>query len=463
MKKNNKKSKSLKRYKEELDSLISNNDEDQIIKCLDNIIKDYPNNIYGYNKKIEYITKSYTKYINQDLLRELKQLNDVRINLASKKNKDLISKEFNEYLDDISEANTLEKIKKDIITNVLKKSIINDKLNYLNSVNNNLNTYRIDGKKILDFYDLIKGIFLTICLIFNIIYNNILLIITIPFGIYGLSIIYNYFTTNLTTGMLLKKKKDKYSNVRKLVKAKKDALESKLEKVEQSINFNIEQKKSVILRLPKLFKEDLNDLYTDNEGNISNSIKEVYISGNIEKLSDDLNEHTSENIDSFSKFVDEISEFDEEISTHIGNKESERKTNQTKLLVMNDIKKWNIVLLIILLVISVLSSIVIAFNFYDLNLKSFIIALIIGIISMCIYNINKGKSTDLLDTFNDNLISTIFNATLTYNLAYSSITKDIKLIYNFIEIPIIFTFILIGFVMLISFLKYNNYKKRLRK
>ena len=38
MKKSNKKSKSLKRYKEELESYINDNDQNSVIKCLDNII-----------------------------------------------------------------------------------------------------------------------------------------------------------------------------------------------------------------------------------------------------------------------------------------------------------------------------------------------------------------------------------------------------------------------------------------
>ena len=463
MKKSNKKTKSLKRYKEELDSYISENDDEATIKCLDGIIKDYPKNTYGYDKKIEFVTGSYTKYINQDLLKEVKELNDIRLEFASKKNKELISKEFDEYLDDINEVSNLQKTKKELTTNYLRKSIINDKLNYLNSISNDLKTYRIDGKKILDLYDLIKGIFLAFCLVFNIINKNALLIITVPFGIYGLSIIYSFIMTNLSTGMLLKKKEDKYTNIRKLVNSKREILETKLNKIDEGIEFNTELKNNIVLRLPKLFKEELEDLYNDNEKEIAQGIKDIYISDDLDKLSEELNNNTNDDIESFSGFVDEISEFDEEISNHVGNKKTEKKSNQTKLLIMNDIKKWHIVLLIILLIISVLSCIIIAFNFYDFNFKSFIVALVVGVISMLIYNINKGKSTNLLDTFNDNLLSTIFNATLTYNLAYSSITKDLKFIYNFIEVPIVFTFILIGFVMLTSFLKYVNYKRRLRK
>ena len=52
---------------------------------------------------------------------------------------------------------------------------------------------------------------------------------------------------------------------------------------------------------------------------------------------------------------------------------------------MKDVKKINYIITIILMVISTLSFIVLIKNFYEVNLTSFIIAVITGVISMFIY------------------------------------------------------------------------------
>ena len=115
-------------------------------------------------------------------------------------------------------------------------------------------------------------------------------------------------------------------------------------------------------------------------------------------------------------------------------------------------------------VLSFLLSIPISlYYFYEVNLTSFIIAVITGVISMFIYNINTGKHNTLSDTFGDNLLTTIFNASLIYDLVYFSIIGEIRFTYAIIEMPIIFILILIGFVMLASILKYNYLLKKLRE
>ncbi len=81
---------------------------------------------------------------------------------------------------------------------------------------------------------------------------------------------------------------------------------------------------------------------------------------------------------------------------------------------------------------------------------------------MLIYNIKTGKHSSLIDTFNDNLLLTIFNSTLVYDLIYTSITNELKFTYGFIEIPLIFVLMFMGFAGLISLLKYKNLMNKLR-
>ena len=462
MKKSNKKAKSLKRYKEDLNIKISEDNLDDAIKICNGMIKDYPKNVYGYDKKIELITNNYSKYIDVKLLKELKELNEVRLTLTTKKNYDKVKTEFDEYLNDLNEVSNLQKVKKELVAANLKKELYQDKITYLNNLLNDLDKYRIDGKRILNIYDLIKGLFLSFCLIFNLFNINYLLLLTVPFGIYGFIIIYSFLSTNLSKSMLIKKNIDNFNTIISGLNEKVEQIKKEIVKLDENIEFNINQKNTSILRLPKLFKEDLEDLYLDNEKNICSNLKNLYVSNRTTELKEELIKNTNLTLDDYNSFIKDLDDLNDEAYVFINDKLLERKNSREKLIIMKDVKTWNIILMIILLIISDLSIIVISFNFYDLNFKSFIIALITGIISMLIYNINKGKSSSLIDTFNDNLISCIFNSTLIYNLIYASITNDLRISYNFIEIPIIFILIFIGFVMFISYLKYNNLKRKLR-
>ena len=119
--------------------------------------------------------------------------------------------------------------------------------------------------------------------------------------------------------------------------------------------------------------------------------------------------------------------------------------------------------MLVLLVISILSFIIILNNFSLVNKTSFNIAVITGIISTLIYNTNTGKHSSYTDTLNDSLLLTIFNTTLVYNLVYSALVDTVSFNYGIIQMPIIFILIFIGFVALISLLKYNNLINKLRK
>ncbi len=129
---------------------------------------------------------------------------------------------------------------------------------------------------------------------------------------------------------------------------------------------------------------------------------------------------------------------------------------------MKKIKPINIITLVITLLISIFSIIVLINNFYELNLTAFVISIIIGGLSIIIYNIDTGKHASINDTFSDNLLSTVFNATLVYDLVYYKITNGLPIMYGFVQMPIIFILVFIGFVMLISLLKYRYLLKKLR-
>ena len=130
---------------------------------------------------------------------------------------------------------------------------------------------------------------------------------------------------------------------------------------------------------------------------------------------------------------------------------------------MKKITTSNIVISIFLLTLSIFSLSVIINNFYDLNIYAFVIALIVGFLSILFYNIDTGKHNTLTDSFSDNIIGTIFNSSLIYVLIYDTRVSDISFVYGFLQIPITFCLIFVGVVYFISLLKYNYLFKKLRK
>ena len=164
----------------------------------------------------------------------------------------------------------------------------------------------------------------------------------------------------------------------------------------------------------------------------------------------------------FSEIIPQINDENDELSKYLSGKLNEKKNTQNKLIFMKKIKPYNYVILAILLIISIFSIIVIANNLNELHIKSFVFGCATGVLNILIHNVSSGKHNSLIDTFNDNLLSTIFNSTLVYDLVYMSITNELKFTYGFVEIPIIFILIFIGFVMLISFFKYKYLLKKSR-
>lgn len=463
-KKEGKPKKALKRYKEDLDNYLSNDDTYNALLVCDKIIKYFPKNVYGYDKKIELLTNSYTNYLNPDSLKNLKELNEVRLSLTTKKNYDNVKKDFDDYINDYNEVLSLEKEKKELVYNYLSKYMYENGITYLNNLINSLSGLRPDGKKILNFYDFIKGMFLFFCLVFNLIFKSYLLIFTIPFGIYGLIVIYNFIDTNISKYKIEKKDKEKYDDVMHIIDDKKNELKKELDNILKRVEFSISQKNIIITRIPSAFKDNLDYLYNDDESDIALDLFNKYTTNSKEEFKNDLKSNTNTCYEDFENSIINIIKFEnEDVDYFINSKLDEKKNKTSKLLVMKPIKKTEIFIMVLLLLISVVSLITIILNFYDFNFKAFITSIIIGTCSSLIYNINRGKSSKLIDTFNDNLLSCIFNATLTYNLIYESITNNLSFTYNFIEIPIVLTLIFMGFVMLISYLKYSNLKRKLSK
>ena len=130
---------------------------------------------------------------------------------------------------------------------------------------------------------------------------------------------------------------------------------------------------------------------------------------------------------------------------------------------MKKITKFNVVISLISFIFSIFTLIIIKNNFYELNYKSFLIGYIVGIITCLLYNINSGKNNSYFDSFNDNLIASVFTSSLIYNLIYYSITKSLGLTYNLIEIPIIYLLLLVGVVSIVTLLKYKNLLNKLRR
>lgn len=154
---------------------------------------------------------------------------------------------------------------------------------------------------------------------------------------------------------------------------------------------------------------------------------------------------------------------DDEVFSYINSKIIEKKNKQSEALLMKRLKASDIIISIMLLIVSIFSLSVIINNFYELNIYCFISGLIVGVLSILFYNIDTGKHNSLSDSFIDNIIGTIFNSSLIYNLLYDTNIGDITLTYGFLQIPIIFCLIFVGFSYFISLLKYNYLFRKLRK
>ncbi len=455
--------KTLKSLKEEAEECFEIEDYSLSLGVCNQIKKEYPKNVYGYLGTIKSVTKNYKSYVSENELKELKEDYDKAIELAKKEDKEKIEKEYNEYLEDCSEVQNLKKVKKELVSKYFLTSLYEDSIAFINQNINTVNSYNLNGKKIVNGYDLIKGLFLLVCLIFNLININYLLFLTIPFGIYGVIIIYSFLSANLFGTDKLKSEKDHAKKIIDEAMEKIESIKEDIEKNNETINFLLEQKSNTILKIPESFSEDIKDITNQNESEIAKDILNELSNNNISGFTYLIDENTNLSVDDvLLKIRPQVKE-DGNLTNFINNKSTEKKNSQNEFILMRKIKPYNYFIILIFLIISILSIIVIKNNFYELNFISFVFASITGVISTIIYNINTGKHSALIDTFNDNLTSCVFNATLVYDLIYMSITNELKLTYGFIEIPIIFILIFMGFVSVISLLKYKNLMKRLKR
>lgn len=463
-KKGTSKAKSLKCLKEKTEAYFKEEKYKEALLSSEDIIKAYPKNIYGYLGVIKAKTQNYNYYLNDEDLKTLKKTYDEALLVANKKDKETLSREFCEYSYDCKEVENLRRIKREITGKELLRIVHLSSITFISQNVTVANGYNVDGKKIANIYDFINGLFLLGCLIFNLFNHNYLLLLTIPFGIFGIINIYSFINVNFF-------KKGKVRSERRKVKKLIDAadkrilnLKEQIKKLDDNLTFLYDQKASIILKIPESFGEQIKEELDCYEKKNASGIFEQLLNNNAYPFVEELSVKTTLSVDDIELVVKEnLEKEDDELSRFISDKTAERKNKQSELLYMKKITIFNVVFTILLLIISVSSMVVLINNFYEINYMSFVIACVIGVISTLIYNINNGKHRTLMDTFNDNLLSCIFSATLIYDLVYSSITSELKVTYGFVQMPLIFLLIFIGFVMLTSLFKYDHFLKKLRR
>ncbi|MEE0699959.1 MAG: hypothetical protein U0M66_05195 [Bacilli bacterium] len=463
-KKGSRKGKTLKRLKEEADSYFLNNDAEKANETCLKIISLYPKDTYGYLGIIRAKTNDYKTYLEDDALKTLKTYFDSAVSVASKNEKEKIKTKYNDYLDDCKEVENLKRLKKQIIGKELLKGIHLDAITFLNQNISTANSYRANGRRLTDGYDLVKGLFLIGCLIFNLMFRNYLLILTVPFGVFGLIVVYSFIDVNFFNKGKIKTEQRAYEQA--VLKAREKVLEIKKEikKIDDNLAFLNEQKNSTILKIPESFSGQIKEYYDNNEGETAGKLLGSMLNNNASAFSVALDEQTSLDVDSLlSNVKTTLKSGDDELSKYINERVSEKRKKQNEIIYMKKVSTSNVIMVILSIIISVLSITVVATNFYDINFRSFIIAVITGVVSTFFYNIITGKHGSLWDTINDNLISCVFNATLVYDLIYASITNELKLTYGFIQMPIIFSLVFVGLVSLVSLFKYKNLLKKLSK
>ncbi len=452
----------LKSLKEKAEVCLNEEDYEQALIIGEKIKKTYSKNYYGYYLVIKSKTKNYKEYLSEEELKLIKKDFEDFMKLYKKNDKDTIKAEFEEYLEDCLEVVNLKKIKKELTSKYFLKCLYNEGITFINQNINTINSYNLSGKKITNIYDLIKGMFLLSCLIFNLINRNYFLILTIPFGIFSVITIYSFFSMNFFGDNKLKSEKDYVRKIINNANYQIINIKNTIEKTNETIEFLITQKKSLILKIPEVFLNEIKGYVDNDEQVIAEGILNELLSGNISAFTYLINERTNLNVDDvLQKIKPEIINEDNDLTKFISNKVIEKKNNQNEVILMKKVKKYNYFIILIFLLISILSIIILFKNFSEINTVSFVFATITGIVSALIYNINTGKHSTLVDTFNDNLLSCIFNATLVYDLIYSSINDNVNFLYGFIQMPIIFILTLIGIVAVISLLKYNYLVKKL--
>ena len=428
---------------------------------LDKAIELYPKNAYGYIMFVKVITNNYNNYIGQEKVKDLKNTFEKGYSLSSINDKKILKQEFDDYLYDLKEVENLKKIKKDIISKEFIKNVYNDTLSFINQNIPIVLSYGKNGTKIKNKYDLINGIFLFCLLIYNVINPNYLLILTIPFGIFGLITIYSFIEMNFFNEGKYKLEKETYQNIINEAKEKVNSIKQELSKINEELEFLKSQKISSIGKVPELFLQEHDELKINDEDKIANEISQAFLSGDVIKFSMLLENNTNLNTEEITNHIkQELENKNNELSDYINEKSNEKKSIQSQAILMKKVNKLDIITLVIMLIISII-SIIVLFN-KKICFIAFFLALVAGFISMFIYNINTGKHFKFLDTFKDNLLSSVFKASLLFDLVYYKINGSLPIIYGFIKIPIIFILVLAGFVMLASLMKYQYLLKKIR-
>ena len=230
-------------------------------------------------------------------------------------------------------------------------------------------------------------------------------------------------------------------------------LKGEISKKDALIKSLVTSKHNNMLKIPNGFTNNIKDIIDDNEEDIAIKIKDSLSSNNIAGFTYLIDSETNLKVDDVLDIINK-----EKIDS-----EKNKIGNKSELLLIKELKKYNYIVSIVLIVIGILSFIVVIKNSSELYMTGFIVSLIMGVLSASIYNINTGKHKTLTDTFSDNLLATIFNTTLVYDLIYLNNMGNLKISYGFIQMPIIFTIILMGYVSLVSILKYRNLINKLRK
>ena len=299
-------------------------------------------------------------------------------------------------------------------------------------------------------------------MIFNIIYSNILLVITIPFGIFGIISIYSFIEINFLKKGKRKIEKEEYQAILNNEKEKVVDIKNELEKCIDAISFLEEQKKSSINKLQGAFSSIIMAIINEDEKQIAQNIYNSLEANNLALFYSLLEKHTSLDAEDVNNIIENFSSKNSLLSNFINNKSTEKKNKQNKVIYMKKISITNIIFLIISIVVNIICILAMVNKQINISFVPFVFGTIIGIFRVFLYNIDAGKHETVYETFKDNLISTIFTSSLTYNLIYGYYGNSIKFVYNFIKIPIIYLIIFIGFVMFISILKYNYLLKKLR-
>lgn len=453
---------SLKKIKEEIKVNLESLNYQEAISNSIKYIELNPNSLYGYESSILAKTNNYNKYLDIDEIKEVKKIYNDAFKIASKNEKAKLKQEFDDYLYDIKEVDNLNKIKKEIVSKEFLKNLYNDALTFINQNLTNAKSYAKDGKKIKNIYDFIKGLFLFCCLIYNICSPNHILWLTVPFGVFGFINMNSFIEMNFLKKGKYKIEKKTYKKMFKASTIKIKNIKEEIKKIEENIKFLNVQKNSSISKLPELFSTDIEFLIINNEKALADQISNTLASGDVVKFTLQLEEATNLNAkEIIDKISSELKNEDDESLQYVNKKLLEKKESKTNKFVMKKVKKFDIFILIFTLFISIGSFIIVINNFYELNKTAFIVAIVVGILSMLIYNIDTGKHSSLSETYYDNLLNTVFNATLAYDLVYAKITNGLQFTYGFLQIPLTLLLIFIGFVQIISFFKYVHLYKKL--